>query len=252
MSIAPAPRAVAAIAVTLAALGAAAAATRARRLGARVDTFAIDVGGDAAAAPQVGDDAPASAWRYAVIPPVRGDHGALGAAMDAVQRRGDVDFVVLRGDVLRTGDEAEGRRLAAAFRERGIPVLAVPGPEDRAHIGAFQRWIGPVRWSFTSKGTEFTSDEIVPAGGPPADPPFRVEIRSGAQPQGPETLEVPRSPFAGAWRALALDVLGPLVRTTAGYAAFLTACVVVATAALIALRRGRPGAPPGTAARTAS
>jgi hypothetical protein len=241
-----------AVSVTVVALLAAAAATRARRLGARVDAFAVDVAGDAAGAPQVGDDAPASPWRYAVIPPVRGDHGALGAAMDAVQRRGDVDFVVLRGDVLRAGDDAEARRLAAACRDRGMPVLAVPGPDDRTHLDTFQRWIGPVRWSFTSKGTEFTSDEIVPADAPPTDPLFRVEIRSGPQPQGPETLEVPSVPLAGAWRTLALDVIAPLVRTTAGYVAFLAACAVAATIALTALRRGRPAAPPGTAARSAS
>ena len=234
------------------ALGATFAATRARRLGARVDSFAVDVGGDASGAPQVGDDAPAAPGRYAVIPPVRGDDGALGAAMDAVRRRGDVDFVVLRGDVLRAGDDAEARRLAAACRDRGVPVLAVPGPDDRAHADTFQRWIGPVRWSFTMKGTEFASDEIVPAGAPAADQAFRVEIRSGPQPQGPETLDVGSAPLAGAWRTLALDVLDPLVRSTAGYVAFLAACVVAVAAALSALPRARRAAPPGTAARTAS
>jgi hypothetical protein len=240
-------RTVIAVAAVLAALGAAFAATRARRLGARIDALAMDVGGDAAAAPQVGDDAPSSPWRYAVIPPVRGDHGALGAAMDALRRRGDVDFVVLRGDVLLTGDDSECRELAAAFRDRGMPVLAVPGEADGAHLGTFQRWIGPVRWSFTTKGTLFSSDEIAASA-----PSLDVEIRSGPQPLGRETLEVAGAPFAGAWRSLALGLLDPLVRGTAGYAVFLVACVLAATAGLSALRPARPGAPRGTAARTAS
>ena len=240
-------RKVIAAAAVLAALGAAFAATRARRLGARVDAFATDVGGDASAAPQVGDDAPPSSWSYAVVPPVRGDDVALAAAMDALRERGGVDFVVLRGDVLRAGDDAEGRRLAAAFRDRGMPVLAIPGTWDFAHRDTFQRWIGPVRWSFTSKGTQFTSDEIA-ASAPSED----VEIRSGPQPLGPETLTVSRAPFGGAWRSLALDVLDPLVRGAAGYFAFLAACVVAATAGLIALRPAHRAAPPGTGVRTAS
>lgn len=236
-----------ALTVLALALGAAFAATRARRLGARVDAFAMDVGGDASAAPQVGDDAPASPWRYAVVPPVRGDHAALGAAMDALCDRGGIDFVVLTGDVLATGDDAEARRLAAACRDRGMPVLAVPGTEDLAHLGTFQRWIGPVRWSFTTKGTEFRSDDFAPT------PPSRaVEIRSGPLPQGRETLGVRPAPFAGAWRSLALDVLDPLVRGTTGYLSFLAACVVAATAGLIALRPARPAARRGTAVRTAS
>ena len=240
-------RTVIAVAAVLVALGAAFAATRARRLGARIDALAMDVGGDAAAAPQVGDDAPASPWHYAVVPAVRGDHALLGAAMDALRRRGDIDFVVLRGDVLRTGDDAECRKLAAAFRDRGMPVLALPGETDRAHLGTFQRWIGPIGWSFTTKGTQFSSDEIAASAPSPL-----VEIRSGPQPAGRDTLAVPSAPFAGAWRALALDVLDPLVRGAAGYAVFLAACVVAATAGLTALRRARPAAPPGTAARTAS
>ena len=240
-------RTVTAAAVVVLALGAAFAATRARRLGARVDTFAVDVGGDAASAPQVGDDAPAGPWRCAVVPPVRGDHAALGAAMDAICRRGGVDFVVLRGDVLCDGDDAEARKLAAAFRDRGVPVLAIPGAADLAHPESFQRWVSPVRWSFTTKGATFSSDEF--ASG---DARHSIEIRSGPQPASSESLASVRAPFAGAWRSLALDVLDPLVRSTAGYAAFLAACVVAATAALTALRRARPAEPPGTAVRTAS
>src|SRR5262245_22577972 len=117
-------RTVLAVFVTLLALASAFAATRARRLAARVDTFAVEVGGDASAAPQVGDDAPEGPSRWAVVSPVRGDDGALGSAMAALARRGDLDFVVLLGDVMRTGDDAEGRRLPAAVRRRGLPVLA--------------------------------------------------------------------------------------------------------------------------------
>lgn len=236
-----------AVVVLLVALGAAFAATRARRLGTRVDSFAVDVGVDAAAVPQIGDDAPASPWRCAVIPPVRGDHAALGAAMDAVRAEGGVDFVVLRGDVLLEGDDAEGRLLAAAFRDRGVPVLAVPGPVDLAHLGTFQRWVSPVRWTFTTKGTQFTSDDFAAGGAPRA-----IEIRSGPRPHDAETIDAPSAPFAAAWRRIALSVLDPLVRGRAGYAVFLGVCVLVATMALTALRPARRAAPRGTAVRTAS
>jgi hypothetical protein len=244
-------RTVLAVAVTFVALTAAFAATRARRLAARVDTFAVDVGGNASAAPQVGDDAPEGPSHWAVVSPVRGDDGALGAAMAALARRGDVDFVVLQGDVLRAGDDAEGRRLAAAFRDRGIPVLAVPGPGDRAHLGTFQRWISPSRWEFTCKGSSFVSDAFAPDATTAAAQRLRVEVRA-TRSKGSEEIEIAAPGIGGVWRRLALDVIAPLVRTTAGYVAFLAACVVAAAAALSALRRVRPAAPPGTAARTAS
>src|SRR6185295_20335157 len=64
------------------ALAAVVAATRARRLAARVDELAVDVGGSPASVPTAGDDEPAAPFRYGVISSARGDHAKVGAAID--------------------------------------------------------------------------------------------------------------------------------------------------------------------------
>ena len=212
----------------LLALAGALAAARARRLGARLDALAVEPGGDLAAVPQIGDDLPAGPCRWAVISNVCGDHAALGDAMGALAARGDIDFVILRGDVLGSGDDAECRKLAASFRDRGLPVLAAPGPRDRAHLDAFQRWISPPRWSFRSKGHEFRSEEV--AAGAPATRGVEIRVAPGGATVA--SMELGRALASAAWRVVALDVLDPVVRTRTGYVAFLAACAALASLGL--------------------
>jgi Calcineurin-like phosphoesterase len=224
------------LALLAVALGAAFLATRARRLGFRVESFAVAPGGDIDNAPKLGDDLAFAPFRFAVVSRVEGDHAALAAAMDAICARGDVDFVVLGGDVLGVGDDSECRRIAAAFRDRGVPVIAAPGPNDRAHAENFQRWIGPLRWSFLHKGTAFASDDFPADDAPQSSSTVEVDVRA-PRAKGSETIEVPRFSAAGLWHSLALGVLVPLVRSTTGYVAFLCACALAAALVLALTRR---------------
>lgn len=244
-------RTIVCLTLLLVAMGAAFLATRARRLGFRVESFAVAPGGSVDNAPKLGDDLPESPFHYAVVRAAHGDDRALGAAMDAICARGDVDFVILRGDILGAGDESGCRRIAAAIRDRVVPVIAAPGPNDRAHSEAFQRWIGPMRWSLLHKGTVFDSNDFAADHAPQSAWTIDVDIRRPDS-KGSESMEVSRVSIGGLWRQLALGVLFPLVRGTAGYVAFLGACAVVAALALTRLRPARPAAPRGTASRTAS
>jgi len=242
------------------ALAAVVAAARARRLAARVDALAVDVGGCPKSAPNAGDGFPAAPFRYGVISSAHGDHAAVGAAVDAMRTQG-VDFVVLAGDVLDRGDESECRKMAAAIRDRGMPVLAVPGPRDVERAGAFGRWISPTRWWFVHKralvvGTPddtAASREFVRVAEEVARP---VAVVRFVGDQARETGAVVRScpadggadeavatssvTFAGLWRTAALDVVAPAVASTNGYVAWLAACAVVVAMRFGLVRRPRP------------
>jgi hypothetical protein len=246
------------------ALAAVLAATRARRLAARVDALAVDVGGSPETAPTAGDDLPSAPFRYGVIEGARGDHAVVGAALDAMRARG-VDFVVLAGDVLDAGDESECRKLAAAIRDRGMPVFAVPGPRDAARADAFERWISPSRWWFVHRRALIVgvpddsaeSRELVRAAEEDARPAavvrfvggesraFGAAVRSCPAVGADERVATKLVALGGAWRWFALDVVAPAVGTTTGYVAWLVACAAVVAAGL-AMRRAtsRPVATP--------
>jgi hypothetical protein len=238
------------------ALAAVVAGARARRLAARVDALAIDARCKHAA-PKTGDGFPAAPFRYGVISSPRGDHADVGAAVEAMCGKG-VDFVVLAGNVLDRGDESECRKLAAAVRDRGVPVLAVPGPRDVGHAGEFARWVGPTRWWFVHRralvvGTpddSAESREFVRAAEDVARPVAVVRfvgdqagacgavVRSCPADGVDEAVATSRVTFSGVWRTAALDVVAPIVDTTEGFTAWCVGCGVVVAAA-IALRRSR-------------
>jgi hypothetical protein len=154
-------RTIVCLALLLVALGAAFLATRARRLGLRVETFAVAPGGDIDNAPKLGDDLPFAPFRFAVVSRVEGDHAALGRAMDAIRERGSADFVVLMGDVLRDGDDTECAKLAAACRDRGVPIVAIPGLRDvdAARLDEFQTWMNGASWWFVRREVFFFGAE---------------------------------------------------------------------------------------------
>jgi hypothetical protein len=166
--------------VLVAALAAVVAATRARRLGARVDAMEIRPGAAAAGAPRLGDDLPFAPQRVAVIEDVRGDDAMLEDALDHVAELGGADVVVLLGDVLRQGTDAEARRLVAAVRDRGFEVMAVPGPGDLAPSvrDVCVRWLGPELWWFTRRGCVFAG---VPGRGREDDDFVRSALASSAE-----------------------------------------------------------------------
>lgn len=143
-----------ALLVLLLALAAVVAATRARRLGFRIDAMEIHPGESAVGTQHLGDDLPFAPPRVAVIENVLGDDAVLEDALDHVHELGGADVVVLLGNVLRLGTDDEARRIVATVRDRGFEVIAVPGPHDvlPRTRETFALWIGPERWWFVRRG----------------------------------------------------------------------------------------------------
>ena len=50
---------------------------------------------------------------------------------------------------------AEFLRIAAASRERGVDVVAVPGPADLVRLDSFQSHVGAGRWWFLHRECAF-------------------------------------------------------------------------------------------------
>jgi hypothetical protein len=164
-----------------------------------------------------------------------------------------VDFVVLAGDVIEVGDESECRKLAAAIRDRGVPVLAVPDAGDLPHRVAFERWISPSRWWFVHKralivGTpddSTESREFVRVAQDVARPvavvrfvgdragAFGAAVRSCPADGADEAVATSAMSLGGVWRGVALDVVAPVVESTAGYFEWLGACAAIVAAAAI-------------------
>jgi hypothetical protein len=96
-----------------------------------------------------------------------GEHGALGTAMDEIRRRGDVDFVLVTGQLLESGRLDGAERIAAACRDRGVEVLAVAGVQEDAHgppecvssRAAVERYVSPLAWSFQHRTWRFEAEE---------------------------------------------------------------------------------------------
>ncbi len=105
-------------------LGARGAALRDRLLG-----LVVVPGADPSGAPNPGDLDPFEPFSFGVVPPVRGDAAMLARSVEGLAAAG-ARFVVICGDVTADGSDAEAVRLAAAFRERGVHVVAVPGQGD--------------------------------------------------------------------------------------------------------------------------
>src|SRR5262245_19684040 len=80
---------------------------RARRLAIRVDAIAVEHERTSSSRNPLRDFHPVAPFRVAVVGPARGDHAALGRAVDEIVRRGPIHFAVLLGDVLRAGGDPE-------------------------------------------------------------------------------------------------------------------------------------------------
>ena len=166
-----------AVPLAIVAVVAAALAGSARRAGARVDERQVDVGGSATLVEDPSSAEPFEPFRFAVIGPVRGDHGALDRALERIDERGGAALVILSGDVTRAGNEGELRALSAVLQDADRATIVLPGDADRRseRMESVQRRLGPNRWMFVRNDCRFVGVSGSDAGADAADRTFVSE-----------------------------------------------------------------------------
>jgi len=77
--------------------------------------------------------------------------------VDRMNEEPDADFLLLLGDLTNRTSTAELDAVEAAFSRLALPVYATPGNHDVYTSDGYQRRFGQTSYSFTHRGTRFTS-----------------------------------------------------------------------------------------------
>lgn len=101
---------------------------------------------------RIGDD-----FKVAVIGDPQQYPGDLETTIETINRKSDVDFVLLLGDVVETGIEKEYEWACKALNKTDKPIISVIGNHDALSYGKviWEKIFGSFDYSFNYLGTKF-------------------------------------------------------------------------------------------------